>query len=362
MVEAHRRLGETSCQSPRMPRWRNCRGEEMTLIDRCSQEGEGAPDDTALAPTAVRGELPLSLPFRHAHNANVNLRYELAGKSGAPLLIVAGGISAGRHVLSTSRFPEPGWWQAQSDTLNQYQVLGIDWIGADGTPDFPIDPVDQAEAIALLLSKLAIQRAAAFIGASYGAMVGMQLAALHPELVGKLIAISAAHQSHPFASASRSLQREALSLGEAGGNPGAGVALARALAILTYRTPEEFAERFSDRPTIAQNRVRVAAQGYLDAHGARHSARMSAAAYRRLSESIDLHQVEPARIRVPLTLVAVDQDHLVPAGDVRALADAVPGSSFHLVQSRYGHDAFLKEDRQVAAILSQFLETLEHAQ
>lgn len=335
----------------------------MTLIDRSNKNVERARSDAPRASTAVRGELPLSLAFRHAGSANVILRYELAGRSDGPLLVVAGGISAGRHVLSSNEFFEPGWWQAQSETLTleRYRILAIDWIGADGTADFPIDPVDQAEAIALLLSKLAVKKVA-FIGASYGAMVGMQLAALHPDLVCALIAISAAHQSHPFSSACRSLQREALALGESAGNPEAGVALARAMAILTYRTREEFAERFCDRPTIVRNRLRVAAQPYLDAHGARHCARMSAPAYRRLSESIDLHRVDPDQIRIPLTLVAVDQDQLVPAEDVRAFADAVPGSGFHLVQSRYGHDAFLKEEGQIAAILFQFLETLEHAQ
>ena len=89
---------------------------------------------------------------------------------------------------------------------------------------------------------------------------------------------------------------------------------------------------------------------------------MSAAAYRRLSESIDLHRIDPDTITVPLTLVAVDSDALVPAADVRALADALPQARFHLLQSRYGHDAFLKEEGQVAAVITDFLETLEPAQ
>ena len=51
--------------------------------------------------------------------------------------------------------------------------LAIDWIAADGKLDLPIDPADQAAAILHLLDHLRIERAAAFIGASYGAMVGM---------------------------------------------------------------------------------------------------------------------------------------------------------------------------------------------
>ena len=105
--------------------------------------------------------------------------------------------------------------------------------------------------------------------------------------------------------------------------------------------------------------VRIGAQSYLDAHGERHCRRMSAAAYRRLSESIDLHRIDPATVGVPLTLVAVDQDALVPAADIEAFAAAAPNASHRLIHSRFGHDAFLKEEAQVAAIITQFLDTLE---
>jgi homoserine O-acetyltransferase len=190
-------------------------------------------------------------------------------------------------------------------------------------------------------------------------MVGMHVAARHPGLIGGLLAISAAARAHPFSSACRALQRQALGLGELAGLPDAGVALARAMAMLTYRTPSEFAERFHAVPLIQDGRVRVAAEDYLDAHGARHSRRMSSLAYRRLSESIDLHDVDPGMIRPPLALVAVDEDALVPASDVRALADAVPGATFQIINSRFGHDAFLKEEDAVARTITAFVKSLE---
>ena len=318
----------------------------------------------ASAPRAYRGEVPLTLPLRHGGEATVALRYELAGREGAPLLIVAGGISAGRHTVASAEFVEVGWWQAQAATLDQsaYRILSIDWLGADGLLDVPIDPSDQARAFVQLLDELRLGPAQAFIGASYGGMVGMHVAALHPERIGALLAISAAASAHPYSSACRSLQRRAVALGESAGDEAAGVALARSLAMLTYRTPEEFADRFAADPAVDSGIVRVAAEDYLDHHGARHCRRTSAAAYRRLSESIDLHRIDPNAIAVPLTLVAVDSDALVPATDVRSLSDAVAGARFHLLQSRYGHDAFLKEEGQVAAVITDFLETLEPAQ
>jgi homoserine O-acetyltransferase len=177
-----------------------------------------------------------------------------------------------------------------------------------------------------------------------------------------LLAISAAHRSHPYTSAQRALQRQAIELGERLGSPESGVALARKLAILTYRTPEEFAERFATPSALEGDRVRASCESYLDHMGDTHSARMTAAVYRRLSESIDLHRVDPAAIAVPATFVAVDSDQLVPANDIEALANAVPSARFITIPSLYGHDAFFKEERAIAAIINDFLNSLEQPQ
>jgi len=131
------------------------------------------------------------------------------------------------------------------------------------------------------------------------------------------------------------------------------------MAMLTYRTAVEFGERFADPPRIDNGRVRVAADDYLDFHGQRHAGRMTGTAYRRLSESIDLHRVEPGNLAIPATFAAVDSDALVPAADIEAFARAVSDARFCSIRSRFGHDAFLKEDAQVAAIITEFLTSLE---
>ena len=326
----------------------------MSQIERC--RGEAGPPFGA-APFASRGEIPLQLALRHGGDAPVTLRYEFAG-AGSRLLIVAGGISAGRHVVTTPVYAEPGWWQAQASTfdLDRYRLLAIDWVGADGALDVPIDAADQADAIAALLDHLGIPFADAFVGASYGGMVALQFAARHRTRIGSILVISAAGAAHPFASACRSLQRRALALGD----EQQGVALARAMAMLTYRTPAEFGDRFADPPRIDHGQVRVAADDYLDFQGRRHAGRMSATAYRRLSESIDLHRIDPLEVAVPATFAAVDSDALVPASDIESFAAAVPAARFRPIRSRFGHDAFLKEEAQVAAILTEFLDPQEN--
>jgi len=310
----------------------------------------------------TRDEFRATLDLVHAGRREMVIRYELTGPEDAPLLIVAGGISAGRHVLASAQDRSAGWWQSQSAALRHYRQLSIDWVGADGDLDRPVDALDQARALLAALDHLDVSSAAAFVGASYGAMVGMHCAALAPNRIPALLAISAAHRSHPFTSAQRALQRQAVELGERLGSPKAGVALARKLAVLTYRTPEEFAERFAAPSAIERGRARASSEHYLDHMGEKHSARMSAVAYRRLSESIDLHRIEPASITVPSTFVAVDSDQLVPAADIEALASRIPGSRFIIIPSLYGHDAFLKEERAVAAIITNFLNSLEQPQ
>ena len=314
----------------------------------------------AVAP-AHRGEVTVNLALRHAGIRNVTLRYEVLGDEDLPAVFVAGGISAHRHVASSEAFAEAGWWEAQAGAGRafdpaQHCIVGFDWLGSDGTLDAVIDPADQADAIAAVLDALRIERLRAFVGCSYGAMVGLQFAARHGARLGHLVAISGAHRAHPFSSAWRALQRRAVALGALQCDETHGLALARQLAILSYRTPEEFAERFGPAK-IVDGCVRVVAEDYLDYCGTQYTARTSPVAFQRLSESIDLQAVEPERIDTPVTVVAVEEDRLVPVEDSLALAQRLRGATrVEVLRSIYGHDAFLKEEAAIATLLTQALQ------
>lgn len=311
---------------------------------------------------ATRGTLEITLSLKHAGERTLQLHWESVGPQHAPTIFVAGGISAGRHAVSSEEYPYAGWWQQQmAINVDKTRLISFDWIGADGLLDAPIDPQDQAQAIAVLLAHLGIEKLQAFIGYSYGAMVGLQFAAAFPAKLDKLIAVSGTHRPHPYASAWRSLQRQILSLGQLQCSEEQGLALARQLGVLSYRSPGEFAERFTAPASIENNRVRVAAEDYLDHCGAKYVARASATAFLRLSESIDLQNVNPSKIKVATALVSVEEDQLIPHTDALDLFERLPKAQLHTIRSVYGHDAFLKEHNTIAAIVAEELCTGELA-
>jgi len=306
---------------------------------------------------AGRDDFALTLALRHAGPRRVRIRYEWQGPQDAPLLLVAGGISAHRHFAACARYAEPGWWPRQAGAglaldTQRFRLLAIDWLGADGTLDAPIDSADQADAIAAVLDRIGVRRAAAFVGCSYGAQVGLQFAARHGHRLGELVAISGGAEAHPYASAWRALQRRVLALGRSESGSREALSLARQLALLSYRTPEEFAERFDAPVELVDGHARCAAEDWLEARGNHYVACTTPTAFARLSESIDLHRLDPREVKVPTVVVAVEEDRLVPRADLVALAEALPcARRLHLLRSRFGHDAFLTEHEAIAQIL-----------
>ena len=109
---------------------------------------------------------------------------------------------------------------------------------------------------------------------------------------------------------------------------------------------------------MIDGRVRVAAEDYLDHCGNAFTSRIAPAAFARLSESIDLQALEPETVHCATTVVAVAQDRLVPLEDSRVLASRLGGTSqLHVLDSVFGHDAFLKEEAAIARILTLALDT-----
>jgi len=300
---------------------------------------------------------------------SVDVAFRLAGAHGAPVVAVFGGISAGRKVFA---LPEetPGWWEDMVgpgrvlDT-DRYRVLGMDFLGGSHRTTGPakgqifpsVSAFDQAQVLVRLMDQLGVERLQASIGASYGGMVTLALAQRHPQRIRHAVVISAAHRTHPMSTAWRSVQRSIVRYALGHGEGARGLTLARALAMATYRSAREFEERFSGPAERKDGEFRFPVESYLFARGESYAAHYRPEAFVCLSESIDLHQVEPEAIRVPTTLVGVEEDQLVPLSDMRYLRDRL-GDTCQLVEisSIYGHDAFLKETEVLRDVFAQALD------
>jgi len=331
------------------------------------------PDCTQAAVALIEADHPLpsggsvSLEFEltldHAGVRRVQLQVEWVGDTRLPALWLAGGISAHRHALANRRDVSAGWWQELADAgacldPQRHCLLAASWLGADGEIDAPISTSDQARAIAYALDQLGIAQLDAFVGASYGGMVGQAFAARFPERLKHLVCLSAGPRPNPFAAAFRALQRQVVVLGQLQCADELGLSLARQLAMLSYRSPAEFGERFDAPARIEGGRVRVEAEGYLGRCGQSYAQRWSATAFLRLSESIDLHAIDPAQIRVPTTLLAVEGDWLAPPDEIKAFAAAIAAPvNYRCIRSGFGHDAFLKEPALIDALICEALDS-----
>ncbi|NUR23932.1 homoserine O-succinyltransferase [Frateuria sp.] len=308
--------------------------------------------------TAQRSTRRMTLAPKYGQGPRaVDVRYLWCGAADAPTVIVQGGISASRDVTALEDAASPGWWQALVDAgaaidLDRCRVLSIDWLAPAELGVEAISSEDQADALAALLEALGIHRAQAFVGSSYGAMVALAFAARHPRALERLVLLAGAHRPHPLASAQRSVQRGIVRLGLASGQGEEALALARQLAVTTYRGREEFARRFAGAPELRDGRFRLPVEDYLEHQGRRFAERFDAGRFLALSESIDLHDVRPESVPTPATLIGFASDLLVPLADLCELQRRLHGpATLEVLESPYGHDGFLKETHQLAPLL-----------
>ena len=288
------------------------------------------------------------------------VRYEIVGPRGAPVVAVLGGISASRHVTSSVSDPSPGWWEdvvgrGRAIDTDRFRVLGIDYI-TPGTESEPVTTNDQADALARALDLAGIRCLHAVVGASYGGMVALAFGVRYPDRAKRLVVIGAAHVSDPLATALRHLQRRVVELGAAVGRERDGLAIARGIAITSYLTPQHFEERVvgGDRndTRAVENRI----GSYLKANGERFAERWTSERYNALSLSLDLHSIQPEKIRIPTTVIAVSSDRLVPIDQSRELARRLGGPSQLIeLDSWLGHDAFLGDWPRIAPFVNELL-------
>ncbi len=234
--------------------------------------------------------------------------------------------------------------------------------GCDGTtgpsnsnPDAlpPFGTRDQARVLARVLDALGVDSPLLVCGGSLGGMVTLEFAASFPERVRGALVLAAPATQTAQGIAWNAIMRRAIALGGAR----EGLALARMVGMLSYRTPEGLERRFG--------RTRGDAGGFrvsewLDLHGERLVARFDATSYGALIDAMDAHDVGRGRggvaaalapVRDRITGVGIVGDLLYPAESIREWTDAA-SSAYADLPSIHGHDAFLLEVERVSRIIS----------
>jgi homoserine O-acetyltransferase len=215
----------------------------------------------------------------------LEVKGRITGPSDGPAVLVIGGVSADRRVFKDA--DGEGWWPGVASAggaidPERRQVVSFDFIGEDAAP-FPT-PADQAAAGLAICEAAGFDRIA-LIGASFGGVIALEIAARAPERVRRVDVLCAAARPSPMATAWRSVQRDIVTLALQSGAGPAGVDIARRLAMTTYRTAEEFDQRFADPKPGARDAAGVGA--YLAAAGARYAEATPPERFLALSHSMD---------------------------------------------------------------------------
>ncbi len=242
----------------------------------------------------------------------------------------------------------------------------------DGKPygeRFPLAGVfDIVRAQREALAQLGLSRFAAVIGGSLGGMQALAWALEAPAQVDRAIVIGAYDHFAAMGIALNAVAREAIRVAR---TPAEGIALARKIAMLTYKSEPLLTERFGrkhDRnggdPTT-DHAGRFDVEGYLDHQGRIFAARMDPQAYLTLTRAMDLFDARDRRLspaHPQLRFVGISSDWLFLPRYVREAAERFAregaDSTYDELVSNHGHDAFLAEPDRLHALLAPRLAPL----
>lgn len=320
------------------------------------------------------------------------LRYVLYGAVNAAkdnVVLVAHALSGSAEVAVwwPAIWAMPGLIDAERDAVLGINILGSCYgstgptsvdpaTGARYGVDFPLVGIeDTVRAQALLLDWLGVESLKLVIGASIGGMQAIEWAVLFPARVKKAIAIGVAPLG-AMGLGLNHLQRQMIELDPewnggryaADAHPRRGLALARGLAVCSYKSDALFQERFERKPDRSGEDPRSGGRfdvaGYLDHQGEKFIERFDANTYLAITRIMDLF--DPVRrygsaaeawgrIEAEVKLVGISSDWLFPPAEIVAMAEAMRAAGvrceYRELVSDHGHDAFLAEPELLTAVM-----------
>lgn len=292
---------------------------------------------------------------------HLQLSYEVFGKElySAPIILVNHALTGNSNVAG-----EDGWWidlvgENKVIDTNQYTIVSFN-IPGNGYDGFVIENYKDFEArdianIFLLgLRKLNISSLYALVGGSLGGGIAWEMAVINPEITEHLILVATDWKATDWLIANCQIQEQFLVNSS---NP---VHDARMHAMLCYRTPESFKERFQRSKNEDLQIFNV--ESWLLHHGKKLQERFQLSAYRLMNQLLKTIDVTKGRnehvldtIKANIHIVGVDSDLFFTAEENKEthkqLALTHPNVTYNEINSVHGHDAFLIEYKQLGKII-----------
>lgn len=235
--------------------------------------------------------------------------------------------------------------------------------------DFPqITVRDMVTLQAALLDHLGVNKLELVIGPSLGGMQALEWAMMFPQRVQSIVPVGASGRHSAWCIGITEVQRAAIETDPNwndgfyadGEPPEKGLAVARMMAMCSYRSWHNMEQRFArERQPSGEFKV----QSYLRYQGQKINTRFDANAYVRLTQAMNSHDVARGRcaypdvlrsIAQPALVVSVRSDILYPPAEQKFLADYLPNAEYRILDSDDGHDGFLMNTRELGELLKSF--------
>lgn len=339
--------------------------------------------------------------------SEVTIAYETWGtlnEAADNAILICHALTGDSHVTGGGggTYTPEGWWSrivgpgAAIDT-DQYFVVCANVLGGcqGSTGPASIDPAtnkpygstfpqvtnrDIVRSQVCLADTLGVERWFSVVGGSMGGMAVLEWAAMYPDRVRSIAPVASTLAASPQQIAWSAVGRLAIANDQwfNGGDyydqddgPGNGLAVAREIGLIHYRSDEEWVQRFGRKPHDRLDRFdlwgRFEVESYLDHHGKKFPYRFDANSYLVLNRAMDLHDVGRGRggadralasFSGPAMTVSVSSDFLYPPHQQAELAELLSRNgrscAYHTIDSVFGHDGFLVEHDKLAPLLEDF--------